>query len=55
MFPEHRPLYIRTKDIDIYTGLREGALQNIAGTEGMHEHKKRRPSDWVKSGLSTVF
>lgn len=38
--PSHRPLWIRTKDIDIYTGMRQGQREMISG-EGVTEHQRR--------------
>jgi amino acid transporter len=39
-FPSHRPLWIRTKDIDIYTGMRQGQREMISG-EGVSEERRR--------------
>lgn len=39
-FPSHRPLWIRTKDIDIYTGMRQGQREMISG-EGASEERRR--------------
>lgn len=39
-FPSHRPLWIRTKDIDIYTGMRHGQRELISG-EGVTEDQRR--------------
>ena len=38
--PEHRPLYIKTKDIDIYSGMRQYQLENVSGPE-VDEEKRR--------------
>src|ERR1700761_2990001 len=38
--PEHRPLYVKIKDIDIYTGMREGQAELISG-EGIAEDQRR--------------
>jgi amino acid transporter len=50
-FPSHRPLWIRTKDIDIYTGMRQIQRETISGPgvtddqrrasiQEMHDEKK---------------
>ena len=66
VFPAHRPLYIRTKDIDIYTGMREGQRSMISGadvtedqrrasiTEMQTEQKKKGAKDWVMAGIRSV-
>jgi amino acid transporter len=38
--PSHRPLWIPTKDIDIYTGMRQEQRQMISG-EGVTEDQRR--------------
>jgi amino acid transporter len=38
--PSHRPLFVRTRDIDIYTGMREGQLARISG-ENVTEGERR--------------
>jgi amino acid transporter len=67
MHPSHRPLYIKTKDIDIYTGMREGQLDLISGpgvpedqrraslAELQEEHKKRGAMGWAKAVVQSVF
>lgn len=30
-YPEHRPFYVKIKDIDIYAGMREGQMERISG------------------------
>lgn len=64
--PEHRPLYIKIKDIDIYSGMRE-SQRRVSGlgvpdeqrrasmAEMEQEKKKRSMKDWVVSGVRTVF
>ncbi|TVY56809.1 putative amino-acid permease P7G5.06 [Lachnellula cervina] len=49
--PEHRPLYVKIKDIDIYTGMREGQLLP-------HEHvekPRRGPLDWAKAAVRNII
>lgn len=65
--PEHRPLYIKIKDIDIYTGMREGQMDLISGPNVpedqrrasiaalQDETKKKSPADWAKSAIQSVF
>ncbi|KAK5123224.1 hypothetical protein LTR85_003423 [Meristemomyces frigidus] len=64
--PEHRPLYIRTKDIDIYTGMREEQRALISGevseeqrrasiTEWQDETKKKGAMGWVKAAVGNIF
>lgn len=38
--PSHRPLFIRTKDIDIYTGMRESQRDMISGV-GVSAEERR--------------
>jgi amino acid transporter len=38
--PSHRPMWIRIKDIDIYTGMRQGQREMISG-EGVTEEQRR--------------
>lgn len=65
--PEHRPLFIKTRNIDIYSGMREGhqALLSEPGAfdqprysheaEMMHEEKKKRgPMGRVVAALRNV-
>lgn len=40
MIPSHRPMWIRTKDIDIYTGMRQEQRTLISG-EGVTEDQRR--------------
>lgn len=62
--PEHRPLYVKIKDIDIYTGMREGQMaisgpdvpedQRRASIAATHE-PKRTPLGWAKAAVQSVF
>ncbi|RDW57314.1 hypothetical protein BP5796_12764 [Coleophoma crateriformis] len=64
--PEHRPLYVKIKDIDIYTGMRDTQLE-ISGPhiseeqrkEGISrligERVKRTPLQWAKSLVTSIF
>jgi amino acid transporter len=66
MHKEHRPLYVKIKDIDIYTGMREGQM-NISGPQAdpdyrrqsvaeMHdETEKRGALGWAKAAVTSVF
>ncbi|KAK5130511.1 hypothetical protein LTR08_001991 [Meristemomyces frigidus] len=65
--PEHRPLYIRTKDIDIYTDMREEQRNMISGVgvteeqrrasinEWQEETKKKGVKGWVMAAVHSVF
>ncbi|EXJ96315.1 hypothetical protein A1O1_01441 [Capronia coronata CBS 617.96] len=64
--PEERKWFIRTKDIDIYTGMREAQLmisgvdvpeeQRRASIVEMQEEKKKRgPKDYIMSGLRNII
>jgi len=65
--PEHRPLYVKIKDIDIYTGMREGQLELISGPNLSPEQrresiielnddlKKKGAAGWAKSIVQSVF
>jgi len=65
--PEERPLYVKIKDIDIYTGMREGQMNLISGphiaedqrrasiAELQDEKRKKTPMEWVKAGVQSVF
>ncbi|KIX92946.1 uncharacterized protein Z520_11422 [Fonsecaea multimorphosa CBS 102226] len=64
---EHRPLYVKIKDIDIYTGMREGQAELISGpqvseqqrresiAELQEEQKKKGVMDWAKATVRAVF
>jgi yeast amino acid transporter len=65
--PEHRPLYVKIKDIDIYTGMREGQIELISGpqvtleqrkasiVEMQDEQKKKGAVGWAKALVTSVF
>jgi amino acid transporter len=65
--PEDRPLFIRTKDIDIYTGMRESQRTMISGAdvpdeqrrasiiEMQDEKKKRGPKDYIMAGIRNII
>ncbi|KAK4941165.1 hypothetical protein LTR10_018838 [Elasticomyces elasticus] len=65
--PEQRPFYVKIKDIDIYTGMREGQLELISGDhispdqrrasihEIQEEQKKRGAADYAKAAFHSVF
>ncbi|KIW34151.1 uncharacterized protein PV07_00947 [Cladophialophora immunda] len=67
MQKEHRPLYVKIKDIDIYTGMREGQVELISGPgvsdqqrresimELQEEQKKKGALDWAKAAVHSVF
>jgi len=64
---EHRPLYVKIKDIDIYTGMREGQRDLISGPgvsaeqrresilELQEEEKKQGAAGWAKAVVRSVF
>ncbi|KAL5114790.1 hypothetical protein ACEQ8H_007352 [Pleosporales sp. CAS-2024a] len=66
-YPSHRPLWIATKDIDIYTGMREQQRETISGSgvtddqrrasiqEMQSEKVKKGPKDYVMAAIRTVF
>ena len=41
VYPSHRPLFVRQRDIDIYTGMREGQLTHISG-DNVDEGERRK-------------
>lgn len=64
--PAHRPLYIKIKDIDIYSGMRQNQAmisgidvtpeQRRASLSEMHEgEKKKGPMGWVMSGVRNII
>ena len=67
MRKEHRPLYVKIKDIDIYTGMREGQIELISGpqvtleqrkesiVEMQDEQKKKGAVGWAKAFVTSVF
>ncbi len=64
--PEHRPLYVKIKDIDIYSGMRAEQLE-ISGAQAdpdyrrqsiaamAAEHKKKGPIGYAKAIVASVF
>jgi yeast amino acid transporter len=64
--PEHRPLYVKISDIDIYTGMREEQLE-VSGADVTPErrresvaalgdaHKKHGVLGWTKAAVASVF
>ncbi|KAI5360564.1 Putative amino acid permease [Septoria linicola] len=64
--PTHRPLWIAIKNIDIYTGMREGQKTLISGVEVpadqrrasinemQDEKKKRGIKDWAVAGVRNI-
>jgi len=67
MHKEHRPLYVKIKDIDIYTGMREGQMELISGThlspderrasiaEIKEEEQKKGALGWAKAVVRSIF
>jgi len=67
MVKEHRPLYIKIKDIDIYTGLREEQLNEVSGRDVtpeqrrasiqqmQEETKKKGVTGWTAAAIRSVF
>lgn len=65
--PSDRPLFIRAKDIDIYTGMREGQRTLISGEgipedqrrasiiEMQEEQKKKGVKDYIMAGIRNVI
>jgi amino acid transporter len=65
--PSDRPFFIALKDIDIYTGMREGQRRNVSGQDVSEEvrrasitsyqegMKKRTVKDHLKSIVGNVF
>lgn len=65
--PEHRPFYVKVKDIDIYTGMREGQIELLSGehltpdqrkqsiVEMQDEQKKKGVMGWLKAAVTSVF
>ncbi|RMZ86628.1 hypothetical protein DV736_g6150, partial [Chaetothyriales sp. CBS 134916] len=65
--PADRPLFIRAKDIDIYTGMREEQRSMISGTgvsdeqrrtsitEMQEEQKRRGPKDHIIAAIRNIF
>lgn len=67
MHPEQRPLYVKIKDIDIYTGMREGQVDMISGAhvtgderrasimEMQDEQKKKGAKGYALAAFHSVF
>lgn len=67
MVPAHRPLYIRTKDIEIYEGMREGQLERISGSgvspdqrresiaQIQADNQKKGVLGWANAVVRSVF
>jgi amino acid transporter len=67
MVKEHRPLYIKIKDIDIYTGLRERQATEISGRGVTPEQRRASIQDlqeknakkgvmgWSKAAVRSIF
>lgn len=65
--PADRPLYVKLRDIDIYTGMREGQRTLISGEgvpedqrrasimEMQEEQKKKGPKDYIMAGIRNVI
>lgn len=65
--PEHRPLYVKIKDIDVYTGMREGQVELISGVhlnpeerkesiiELQQERRKGGVVGWAKAFVTSVI
>lgn len=65
--PEDRPIWIKIRDIDIYTGMREHQRESISGPgipedqrrasiQQLQESKKKQGAmDWVKASVRNVF
>lgn len=64
--PEHRPLYVKIRDIDIYTGMRQGQLQLISGEQltedqrrasiaEMQDEQKKGPAGYAKAFVRGIF
>jgi len=66
-YPSHRPLWIRAKDIDIYTGMRQEQRDGISGAgvtedqrrasiqEMRDEKKKKGAKDYIMAAVHTLF
>jgi amino acid transporter len=63
--PADRPLFVRTKDIDIYTGMRESQRtisgvgvseeQRRASIAEMQDGKKKGPKDYIMAGIRNII
>lgn len=66
-YPSHRPLYVKIKDIDIYSGMREGQRSMISGQnvseeqrrtsiqEMQGETKKKGVKDWAVAAVRSII
>ena len=66
-FPAERRLFIRAKDIDIYTGMREGQMNELSGQgipeetrrasilQMKEEQRKKGPLGWAKAGVRNLI
>jgi len=64
---EHRPLYVKIKDIDVYAGMREGQRTLVSGPgvseeqrrasiqEIQEEQKKKGAKEWAMAAVRSVF
>lgn len=67
VIPEHRPLWISIKDIDIYTGMREEQRQFISGVGVADEqrrssvqemeaaNKRKGAKGWIMAGVHNII
>jgi yeast amino acid transporter len=57
--PADRPLYVKIKDIDIYTGMRDAEIspeQRRASVAEMQDaRKKRGPKDYIMAGVRSII
>jgi yeast amino acid transporter len=63
--PEHRPFYVKIRDIDIYTGMRQGQAalsderipedQRRHSITEMHAEQKKGPGAKVLSVVRAIF
>lgn len=65
-YPEQRKMYVKIKDIDIYTGMREGQAEMVSGPNVSEEQRrasvleiaqenKKDAKGWAKSVVRSVF
>lgn len=66
VFPSHRPMWVALKDIDIYTGMREGQKTMISGVDvtpemrrasidELQQEKKKGPMGYLAAPLRAIF
>lgn len=64
--PSDRPLYVKIRDIDIYTGMRESQLDisaanvseevRLASVAQINDSKKKRsPAEFLMAGVRNIF